>query len=855
MTIRPLLCSLAGLLCLAVATNPTAAADAAKPAPAPAPAAAPLRWAGWQIPAEAVTENGALAVVADEQAESVRETPDAKAGTKKQEHAALLRRVTRQAIAKAELPIAVAPPVRWSQLTPGLYRVKARIKFDGSTGVIGTPIQLFVRPVRIQQDGRIGGGPCTANTALAQSFYGYEFKESGQYQVVSFLYEVDPTGKKRLKAQDLISPMHMLQSLREPPPPKEPPSAGDGLAVGLTLPRTKYNPQAGLPPNSVRSVSVDWLALERVEPAATLTVRYVLPQKRWVRPGEKTSFAVGLENATAAPQTRQLRVVLVRGIDEQKVVNEQAVTLAPGESKVITVPWEFAKDAPVWGYEVRAELRAGDKTESAANDFFSVSPDAYTVHIMGTKFHTEDPYREHGSYANLTEMFGATVGDMALLTSTNEQWLGGMMSVPYSYEATRLAVQHNAALGAQTIMYLFAGGTGTPVMDLYVRKPEWFNGRMSGTDLVYRKNKEIQEMIRTFDFRKDEYPNPMTPHMEIGLNFWDPALMAMITRDTLEFVKRTGYGGIRFDVGMFGPRSDTTCYGEKLPYDIKDAMPVGARNFEQYCAALRQANPTFEFGANMDTWAYLELVGKRNQKVPPPESFPEFVAFAKAGGMFMDEGTMDAPNFGHYMNRFEDALWSMCQKREMARRFGGIYQLFSPHRDGNGYFAHDDIYWTVMILASGSYYVGSFAPLPYSDDSAGQFIIRFGEYFRSKGLRPLAQAADRILIDAPGNVWYADATVWEDIGNRRRYVIPLINAPVAERFRRNKTGEFPPPIEDAFPIDVAVPEGYKTAKAWMLTPEPRIAVAPLTVAVANGRARVQFPGVRLFRAMVMEFEK
>ena len=48
-------------------------------------------------------------------------------------------------------------------------------------------------------------------------------------------------------------------------------------------------------------------------------------------------------------------------------------------------------------------------------------------------------------------MFGATVGDMALLTSPHEQWLGGMMEVPYSYEATRLAVAHNASLGAQTL--------------------------------------------------------------------------------------------------------------------------------------------------------------------------------------------------------------------------------------------------------------------------------------------------------------------------------------------------------------------------------------------------------------------
>jgi hypothetical protein len=306
---------------------------------------------------------------------------------------------------------------------------------------------------------------------------------------------------------------------------------------------------------------------------------------------------------------------------------------------------------------------------------------------------------------------------------------------------------------------------------------------------------------------------------------------------------------------MFGPRSDVTCYGEKLPYDMTNAMPVGARNFNGYCEALRKAYPGFEFGANMDTWAYLENVGKRSQLAPDPETYPEFVAFAKAGGMFMDEGTMDAPIFFHYMNRFEDGLWGMCQKREMARRFGGIYQLFSPHRDGNGYFAHDDIYWTAMTIASGSYYIGRYSAMPYSDGSVGQFINRFGEYFHSKGLKPLAGAADQILVDAPGNVWYADAAVCEEIGPRRRYVIPLLNAPINERMRRNKTGELPPPINDPFPVEVTIPEGYKTAKAWMLTWEPAIGAQSLPVTLAKGRAKVQFPALQLFRTLVMEFER
>jgi hypothetical protein len=223
--------------------------------------------------------------------------------------------------------------------------------------------------------------------------------------------------------------------------------------------------------------------------------------------------------------------------------------------------------------------------------------------------------------------------------------------------------------------------------------------------------------------------------------------------------------------------------------------------------------------------------------------------------MLMDEGTMLAPLYDHYMNRFQDALWGMCQKRAVTRRCGGVYQLFSPHRDGTGHFAHDDIYWAVMTIASGSYYIGAYAAPPYSEASAGAFITRFGEFFRSKNLQPLADAEQKILVDAPAEIWFADTAVWEDAAGRRRYVIPLINPPVAERLRRNKTNELPPPIMEPFNVEVAVPEGFKSAQAWMLTWEPAIFSQRLESKLAGGKLKVSFPALQLFRTLVVEFEK
>src|SRR6185437_2810581 len=181
------------------------------------------------------------------------------------------------------------------------------------------------------------------------------------------------------------------------------------------------------------------------------------------------------------------------------------------------------------------------------------------------------------------------------------------------------------------------------------------------------------------------------------------------------------------------------------------------------------------------------------------------------------------------------------------RKYGGVYQLFSPYRNSNGYFAHDDIYWSTFIIASGSVYVGQFSAPPYSDSSLGAFITRYGEFFRSKGLAPLAGVEDKIAVNSPNPLWFAETAVWEDIGNKRRYVVPLINPPLSERFRRNKTGEMPPPIKEAFEIRVKFPDGYKSAKAWMLTWEPTIGSKALKLKQDGGFASIQFPGVDLCR--------
>jgi len=61
-------------------------------------------------------------------------------------------------------------------------------------------------------------------------------------------------------------------------------------------------------------------------------------------------------------------------------------------------------------------------------------------------------------------------------------------------------------------------------------------------------------------------------------------------------------------------------------------------------------------------------------------------------------------------------------QKEGGAALRGVYQFFSPHRDGTGYFAHDDTYRAVM--------------------GRGERLI----------LRRFARSSDIIVYNAPGNL-------------------------------------------------------------------------------------------------------
>lgn len=808
-----------------------------------------FHWSGWEIPARPLEERGLLAVIENEDAESVRTIvdDDDDDGAPIEQPVALQQRVSRRGIARGALPVARTPAISRDEAVPGVYRVTARLKIDGDLGVIGTPIELTV--VEDAPGGR----------RVGRSWTTCDFTENDAYVELSFLYEFDRDAR-RLPAREARTPSRFAGYYHEVYPEATTPSPSadeppPGIAVTLELPRTRYSSRTGMPPNSLRALSLDWIALERIQPSPSLTVRHVRPQLLWMRPGTEQQFSVAIQNFTETSHTRTVAVVLESGLDRREQIHTGEVTLDPGAVHTIDITWPTDAATPLFGYRVVAEVRDGATVDHAADDVFQIHPRCYDVHVSGARSRGVNPFREPESYRNYIEQFGMTPGDCSRLMPRNEYWMGGMMAVPYSMRLTQAAVEHNRGQGIASFFYLFAGGTGTALMDMYVERPEFMAARITATDVMYQKISEHQAAVRDHTWGQSP-PEALSgvPHVEQHLNHIHPELKEQIEREAVEFVNATGFQGVRFDVGIFAPKSGVSILGEDLGFDMRDAHAHAARNFNDFRNRLGEVDPNIEFGANMDSWGYLEHVGLRDRTPPPVETYEEFLAFANAHGMFMDEGTMNAPLFDHYLNRWDDVFWSLAQKRHTAARHGGVYETFSPHRDGTGHFCHDDIYWTIANFATGSHYVGNFAPVPYSEHGGvGPFITRFSEFFWDIKLRQLENAAELVFVDAPAEVWYVDTAMHRTLPDgRQRWVLPLVNPPLADRLRRNPNNELPPPLE-AFEIELDAPEGYAAADAWMITWEPRTEAVRLPSEWTGRRLIVQFPGLQLFRTLVVEW--
>ena len=166
------------------------------------------------------------------------------------------------------------------------------------------------------------------------------------------------------------------------------------------------------------------------------------------------------------------------------------------------------------------------------------------------------------------------------------------------------------------------------------------------------------------------------------------------------------------------------------------------------------------------------------------------------------------------------------------------------------------MYYTHLVALAGAQYPGQWSCGAGSETGLAQFLTRYSEFLWDNKLMWVQDAGKQIRVESPTELWWEEVVVARDLPDgRHRMVIPLMNPATVDRFLRDQFSELPEPLREPFAVEVKVPAGYKSAKVFMLSEEPRTSCTPLKSSVDAGVVRFEVPELILWRVLVVEFEK
>jgi len=802
--------------------------------------------------------------------------PDAAGGK------ALQVAIDKRIIRELDVPVLRTPNISRDDAPVGLYKVTVRMKMTGMLNVIGTAIRLTGKDL----PPTAGKKPNPNGRYDEPTIHGYMFKDADLYQDFTFTTEVVEPDHVSLRPnrERPKNPLSLCNSIPskarmdrmlagQPPLPEDQKEAeleratkiteadkafaAGGLHVNMSILHV-ISVGFGRSRNSIQTLTIDKIHIERVPEPDTATVRQVLPQKVLVRPGEEQVFHVWLHNRSGKPQSGDVKLRVTHGFDESIDAGSKQVVVAPGKYAVVSVPWKTRVGEDLWGCTVTAEFLKDGKATSSAEDVFSVHSNPWAVMNFGGSHRNTNPYFDPPDYRNFQEFFGPTVGD-GVKPATDDPTLphlSGVAGYNTHLMFQKLLVDHNRSIGVASFMYLWPGATSYPVQEAFEKHPEWFGGRLNWTDQasdLYFKATDalVQNWTKGEQLRSPALYSLITSVNDAADEVYQNKITSIIKN-----LKIAGYDGVRWDADPFALISG---YYAGQRYGLPEGADSTAKNVEMirhFKEALRKEFPNYTEAANGVMGELGSKAWNRNYELPPIESNPPFIEFLKDGSSIMDEGWMNAWLFRDPRNIIKDYYWGVRRQTDACRRAGGFLHTFSPARDNVGYFTQSTIYYNHLAYLAGAQYPGAVSCSPGSETGLSHLLTRYSQFVWDNKLMWLTDAAKKIRIDSSVDLWWEDAAVYRTLPDgRMRYVIPVVNPPTTERFYRDQFSELPEPVREPLPVEVKLPEGYSKAKVRMITAEPRTSHRVLPSRVEGGAVRFELPELVLYRVLVVEFEK
>ncbi len=650
-------------------------------------------------------------------------------------------------------------------------------------------------------------------------------------------------------------------------------------AVALFFPKNvtagKTTRGPATPHPTLRSVTVDWVKLERLPEPENLTLRHVACRYPWRRPGEPQVIDLWLHNRSGAARTDTVRLLLRSGLRHEETLWEKALTLTDGAYTRVRIPWDIPAGQPPWGQAVVAQVVKEDQVVSEERTWFALHRFSNAVMVP----HAPNTQRFLHPYApapprtqNHDELFGAncTIYDSAGVVPDEEVFFepyavgngNYMMSIPTITSVT----SGLRGSGIAPFYYLESNGSAVRALEIFWDHPDWVVTLPANMDLfVLERERSIAAWLEWYRAGKGgEAPaiaraGGAYSGQLVSLNGVVRENVDRVIDGSLKLCEHTDFMGIRWDGIPFVAQNSKALGGDwgKTPEELA-AITVG--NIRRFRETLRARHPDFELRANSDIAA---LRGPQDDPFNFDRAYeimkanPIHQEFASGHGSIMNEAWMSYGGFGTYANTCRNYLRAARFENAAFKMAGGHMGHMLWFYDGLSQYTPDEIYQQLFTFLAGSHVDGAFGPIPDSTHELGVYALRFSEFFWDPALRPIRDLPDKVDVDSDAYLWIHEAGFERETDDGGLLqIIPIINPPTTDIWLENRFGILPEPLRQPFGLSVRLPAGYTRVRGvYLLDNAPYPHVRELKHTVARGEVTFDIPELIVFKVVALEYAK
>jgi len=547
-------------------------------------------------------------------------------------------------------------------------------------------------------------------------------------------------------------------------------------------------------------------------------------------PRETGTATVRVKNLSADAQQVDLALALVSGVQHQRAISRQPLTIPAHTTQSISVPLRSAGEE--YGCEVRAIVERQGKPLAEKRDFFSVSDNFLKVGIgsnWGPIFTANAgsltiPEQARKLYSNYYELFFWSPCDWALHVSPQTLWWSGQASYPENEDHLIDLLQKSHAQGIKVAMYASRNPAGPYGWEVARQHPEWFGG--GGFGAASQFNVEALDNWNNPAWRLTQANLQKGKAQKTG---WFVIPVDLRRQDALDYgidriidsAKKYSWDAVRFD-------------GH---YTIVSNDEMSTRNMRELKERVWRQLPDFKFTFNMGRAPEWYSGGTHELR--------EAMA---GGGEYMQEGIRNWRYTNDQYTSWKFYATNELRIAKLIQGMGGTYHcMWSDQRLSPA----QAYYKLVYGLIAGGHPADSdiYANTP-GCPIWGAFMTRWSSALWHGNLRIADGEKSHFTVDKPAVQWTDIVQERVDSPTHKTVVLHLVNPPTTDEIAKTA---FPNPL-GTVNVSYTPPAGERVVGVRLVRPDLLPFDVEMKPQVTNNSYHVTVPGIRNWTMLLWELD-